>query len=84
MIARFAEYHTDFRALVMFFVYENASYAGTAGAPPQRGTVATAARHSRRRCAFCSAQCGMFYAAFFATMRDAMLQPIFKASLISA
>jgi hypothetical protein len=35
MIARFAEYHTDFRALVMFFVYENASYAGTA--PPQRG-----------------------------------------------
>jgi hypothetical protein len=75
MIARFAEYHTDFRALVMFFVYENASYAGTA--PPHSGTVC-------RRCAFCSAQCGMFYAAFFAKMRDAMLQPIFKASLISA
>ena len=55
MIARFAEYHTDFRALVMFFVYENASYAGTTA--PQRGTVAAAAAaHFVARNVVCSMQ----------------------------
>ena len=56
MIAKFAEYHTDFRALVMFFVYENASYAGTSAL--QCGTVAAgaAAAHFVARNVVCSMQ----------------------------
>ena len=54
MIAKFAEYHTDFRALVMFFVYENASYADTSAL--QWGTVAAAAAHFVARNVVCSMQ----------------------------